>query len=301
MHLFTPVTAAALLLAAALLVAGCSAPSDGGGANRTTVVVGAMPFNEQYVLSEMLALLLEKEGYAVEVRSGLQNSVLYEGTKRGEIDAYVEYTSAALSLVSSRPTVDTFDPVAVYDAVSRGAGADGVVVVGRTGFRNDNQVAVPAAWAAARNVTRLSDLAPHAPGMVFGSDLVFADAADGLPLLEKTYGFGFRDVRRMDPALTYEAVRSGQVDAIVTYTTDARVDLFDLTVLEDDRGGLPPYEAILVVPKGRAADPRFTSAVQRLVGAIDTAEMRRMNAAFDTGKQDPEAIARAFLAARGML
>lgn len=291
-----------LLVAGATLGAGClQSQADGGTNTSERVVVGAMPFNEQYILSEMLALLLEREGFDVEVKSGLQNSVLYEGTKQGQIDAYVEYTSAALFLVPNGTKPDSFDTDAVYEAVRRGTEADGVTLVGRTGFRNDNQVAVPAAWAAERNVTRLSELAPYAAKMTFGSDLVFADAEDGLPLLESTYGYRFRDVRRMDPALTFEAIRTGQVDAIVTYTTDARIDLFNLTVLEDDQGGLPPYEAIILVPKARSADPRFAAAVGKLVGAIDSAEMRRMNAAFDSEKRDAREIAQEFLTSQGLL
>ncbi|KAF5063861.1 Osmoprotectant-binding protein OsmX [anaerobic digester metagenome] len=295
------ICAVIILLGVSLLVAGClQSAGDSGTHSSKSVVIGAMPFNEQYILSEMLAILLEQEGFDVEVRSGLQNSVLYEGVKGGQVDAYVEYTSAALFLVPNGTKPDSFNTDAVFEAVRRGTEADGVMLVGRTGFRNDNQVAVPSAWAAARNVTRLSDLAPYAAEMTFGSDLVFADAEDGLPLLEATYGYRFGDVRRMDPALTFEAIRTGQVDAIVTYTTDGRIDLFNLTVLEDDRGGLPPYEAMLLVTSSRANDPRFTMAVGKLVGAITSEDMRRMNAAFDSEKRDAQEIAREFLVSRSL-
>ncbi|WP_277342799.1 glycine betaine ABC transporter substrate-binding protein [Thermococcus sp. MV5] len=36
----------------------------------------------------------------------------------------------------------------------------------------------------------------------------------------------------------YEAIKNDQVDAISAYTTDARVDLFGLKILEDDKGAL---------------------------------------------------------------
>lgn len=205
---------------------------------------------------------MRKRTSGVEVQSGLQNSFLLEGTTQGQIDACVEYTSAVLFLVPNGTKPDSFDTNAVYEAVRQGTTADGVTLVGRFGFRNDNQVAIPSDGAAARNVTRLSDLAPYAAEMTFGSDLVFTDAKDGLPLLESTYGYRFEDTRRMDPALTFEAIRSGQVDAIVTYTSDARIDLYNLAVLEDDRGGLPPYEAIHLVPTDRMNDPRFASIVK---------------------------------------
>lgn len=294
---------AAVLIIGAVFLAGCTqqAPGTAGPAINQKVVIGAMPFNEQYILSEMLALLLEKEGYTVEVKSGLQNTILYEGVRSGDIDVYVEYTSAALYLIPQQPEMNSFDPAAVYEAVQNGTQKDGIILAGRTGFRNDNQIAVPAGWAAARNVTRLSDLAPYAGTIVFGSDLVFHEAKDGLPLLEKTYGFRFKDVKSMDPALMFESIRTGNVDAIVTYTTDTRIDLFNLTVLEDDRGGLPPYEAIYLVSKNRAGDTRFSGVIGKLAGRIDSAAMRKMNAAFDRDKKDAREIAREYLQEQNLI
>lgn len=45
-----------------LLAAGCICPALGDtGSQSKKVIIGAMPFNEQYILAEIFGLLLEKE------------------------------------------------------------------------------------------------------------------------------------------------------------------------------------------------------------------------------------------------
>jgi glycine betaine/choline ABC-type transport system substrate-binding protein len=59
------------------------------GAER--VVVGSKNFNEGYLLSEVVAQLLERAGYDVERRFGLGGTLIcYDALKHGEIDVYIE-------------------------------------------------------------------------------------------------------------------------------------------------------------------------------------------------------------------
>jgi osmoprotectant transport system substrate-binding protein len=85
------------------------------------------------------------------------------------------------------------------------------------------------------------------------------------------------------------------VDAIVAYSTDSRIELFNLTPLEDDLFALPPYHAIILVNNARAEDPEFVAALSPLIDAIDADAMRAMNIQFDVDKRDPQDIARGYL------
>jgi len=282
-----------------LIVAGCSQVNPSGS---KTVVIGVMPFNEQYIIGEMMALLLEKEGYSTKIQSGMNNAALYEAVKSGQVDMYVDYTSSVYYQLPDREPVDRWDPEEVYSIVEKGLARDGIYLAGQLGFRNDNMIVVPSGWAADRNVSTISDLAPYAKDMVFGSDLVFhAAVEDGLPNVEKVYNFSFGEVRPMDPALTFVALRSGNVDAIVAYTTDSRITLFDLTALEDDQYAMPPYHAILLVNGERAEDEKIRAALSPLIDGIDSATMRQLNSRFDIDKEDPETIAREYLVSRGLI
>lgn len=287
------------LIVLAFMVAGCTQVSQPGP---KSVVIGVMPFNEQYILGEIVALLLEKEGYPTEIRSGMNNAALYEAVKAGQIDIYVDYTSSVYYQIPDRPAVDRWDPAEVYAIVQDGLDRDGILLAGQLGFRNDNMIVVPSSWAAERNVRTISDLAPYAKDMVFGSDLVFhAAEEDGLPHVEKVYDFTFGEVRSMDPSLTFLALQSGSVDAIVAYTTDSRITLFNLTALDDDRYAMAPYHAILLVNGKRAEDRKIINSLSPLIDAIDSDTMRRLNSRFDVDKEDPKVIAREYLVSRGLI
>ena len=55
--------------------------------------VGSKNFNESYVLSEIVASLLESKGFEVERKFGLGGTlVCYEALLASEIDVYIEYT-----------------------------------------------------------------------------------------------------------------------------------------------------------------------------------------------------------------
>jgi osmoprotectant transport system substrate-binding protein len=138
--------------------------------------------------------------------------------------------------------------------------------------------------------------------MVLGSDLVFhLDELYGLPNLEKVYGYSFQDVVPMEPTLLYQAVDMGQVDIIPASSTDARIDLFNLTTLSDDKAALAPYDSILLVTSGRGTDPVFMSTLEPVMGLIDTETMRSLNRKFDVDKMDAGAIAEEFLISQGLL
>jgi osmoprotectant transport system permease protein len=111
------------------------------------------------------------------------------------------------------------------------------------------------------------------------------------------YGLDFAEKRVMDPSLLYAAVAGSQVDVITAYSSDGRISAFDLMTLEDDRGAIPPYDAVVLVSRRlveRRAD--VVAALGALEGTIDVARMRAMNAAVDRDGKSPAAVAEEFLA-----
>ena len=287
------------------ITAGCSetagnteiAENDDTG----TIVIGGKPFNEQYILAEMLGLLLEEKGYKTEIKSGMNDITLYEGIKKGQVDMYVEYTGTAYSQLLKLPPLETWEPDTVYNDVVTGLSEDGITVLCRLGFRDDYTIAVRKDWAKENNVTTIEDLVPYAGDMVFGSDLVFHEREDGLPRIEEVYGIAFKDVRSMSPTLVYEAIANNQVDAIPPYTTDSRVDLYNLQTLEDPRAALPPYETMIVMRDKIAENEKITATLLVLEDRIDTETMRSLNAEFDIDKRDARAIARNYLVSEGLI
>lgn len=266
------------------------------------VVIGAMPFNEQYILAEIYGQLLEKEGYGYEINSGLNNAMLYQGVKNGQIDLYVDYTSAIPTYFEGQPALKNLDPDTVTKNVKDMVTSDGVGWGGKIGFRNDYQMAVPRDLAEEKGLITLTDIAPYAKDMVLGSDLVFhLDEHYGLPNLEKVYGYTFKEVMPMEPTLLYEAMKNNQVAIIPASSTDSRIDLLNLTILTDDKAALAPYDSVLLITPAREKETAFMNAVMEMQGLLTTETMRSLNKAFDVDKKDAKIIATEFLKEKELL
>ena len=94
----------------------------------------------------------------------------------------------------------------------------------------------------------------------------------------------------------YRAVVEEEVDVISAFSTDGRIAAYDLVLLEDDRGVIPPYDAIVLVSaRLRSELPDVLAALRALEGGIDAARMRRMNQRVDAHGESPAEVAREFL------
>ena len=135
-------------------------------------------------------------------------------------------------------------------------------------------------------------LARHSGGLEIGGDYEFFARPEWEALVAR-YGYAFARQRSMDSSLMYGAAANGDVDVISAFSTDARIDAFDLVVLDDDAGVIPPYDALVLV-RGALRDeaPDLVAALERLDGAIPVARMRALNGAVDRDGRTPEAVGR---------
>ena len=278
---------------------GCIGSSDGD----ETIVIGSKLFNEQYIVAHMAALLLEEHGYNTEVREGLGGTLVnYEALKKGQIDMYLEYTGTVYNVIFKLPAPDTWDVSTIYAAVEEKLmEEDSISIAARPGFRDDYAIAVYEDWAVTYGVETLTELGLHGASFSIGTDPEFASRQDGLPQVEKVYGFTFGSVKQMQPTLMYEAIKNNEVDAISAYTTDARVDMYDLVLLEDDKAAFPPYDAILITRAELADNDELMESLAMLNDLIDTATMRALNYEYDVEKREPRDIAYDFLVDQGLL
>ncbi|MFZ6184350.1 ABC transporter permease/substrate-binding protein [Nannocystis pusilla] len=260
------------------------------------LVVGAKPFTEQYVLSRIVAGQLERAAATpTTTLESLGSTVVFDGLRSGEIDVYVDYVGTLRAVLLGR-TDALGSRAEALEAVREALARDGVTVAAALGFENTYVLALPRAQAEALGLARIGDLAGHAPGWMIGGDYELFHRPEW-QALTTTYGLRFAEQRSMDPSLLYEAARTGEVQVIAAYSTDGRLDAYDLTPLVDDRAALPPYDALVLAGPRLVADhPGALAALQALAGRIDAAAMRRMNAAVDRDGQSPAAVAAAFLA-----
>ena len=246
-----------------------------------TIVVGAKGFTEQYILADLLKRTLEAKGARVEIRDGLGTTVAFDALANGEIDVYADYTGTIWAALMKRN--DPAQRSAMYAQVSGWLWNErGVMALGKLGFENAYAFATSPETASEYGLETIDDLA--------GSDLTIASDPEFFGRSEWTrtrdaYGLQSLEPRSMDSAFMYDAVRNGEVGLITAYTTDGRIDAFDLVLLEDTLSVLPPYDAFLLVSPQAGGNTALLNALEPLQGAISTDLMRQANSKVDLERQ----------------
>lgn len=267
-----------------LLAAGC------GRSGR--IVVGSKNFTEQVILGEIVAGQLERRLHTeVDRKLNLGGTLLaHQALVSGQIDLYPEYTGTALTAVLKAPV--SRDAGAVRDAVRaeyrRRWNIDWMPSLG---FNNTFAMVVAGGYRT------LSEAAKRGQGWRLGVGYEFLTRPDGLPGLLATYRLRLAETpRSMDLGLLYKALQQNQADMVAGSATDGQITAMGLTVLQDDKGYFPPYEAALAV-RAAALETHsgMRAALDELSGKISTEAMRAMNYEVD-GKHRPAAeVARNFL------
>ncbi len=243
-------------------------------ANAATLQVGSKRFTESYILGEIVAQTARTDG-ATETthQRGLGNTaILLNALETGSIDLYPEYTGTIAREILK---LDSVPPIAELNAQLARRGLAAAVPLG---FNNTYALAIRGSDARAKAVARISDLKQH-PELRLGLSQEFLGRADGWPGLVRTYGFNVPPPKGIDHGLAYEAIANGQVDVIDIYSTDAKLDKYQLSVLADDAGFFPRYDAVLLYRADLPQRfPQAWAALAKLEGRIDDATMRHLNA-----------------------
>lgn len=274
---------------ALLLTATAPAAASLFAADKPTVVVGAKGFTEQFILARLLKRRLEAAGYRVNVREGLGSTIVFDALGDGGVDLYVDYSGTVWANHLGRD--DPAAPEVVVDTLGRWLETEkGATLLGTLGFDNAYAVAVRRSQAQERGWTTVADLSRDAPELVIGADYEFFQRPEW-SALQATYNLRFKSQRTFDPTFMYDAVRTGEADAISAFSSDGRIAAFELTTLTDPQHALPPYDAVLLLAPRAADDPRVVEALTPLLGAISIETMREANRRVDQDGDSPETAA----------
>ncbi|GAB1715579.1 MAG: Substrate-binding region of ABC-type glycine betaine transport system [Nitrobacter sp.] len=241
---------------------------------RPSYIVGAKTFTEQYVLAALIAQRLRAAGLPATTREGLGSNVIFEALVNGDIDVYVDYSGTLWANQFHNTGLAPREKLLAD--IKTMLARHNVTLLGELGFENAYALVMPKARADALNIHSIADLAAHAGTMSIAGDYEFF-ARPEWATLKKVYGLSFREQRQMQSNFMYAAVASGEVDVIAGYTSDGLIARYGLTVLDDSRHAIPPYDAIVLLAPRRAHDAKLRDALRPLLGNIDIDLMREAN------------------------
>ena len=255
------------------------------------LTVGSKRFTESYILGEIIRQTAEAtEEAKITHKQGLGNTgIVFSALKSGSIDVYPEYVGTLdKEILKNKAPAD-------IATLNRQLTPEGLGIAVPLGFSDTYALAMREEKAEKLGIRTLSDLTKH-PELKLALSPEFLGRADGWPGLRKAYGLPFATPRGIDHGLSYEAIAQGQVDITDIYTTDAKINRYQLRVLTDDRTFFPSYEAVLLYRLDIAKSlPKTWAALQKLEGKISEKQMIAMNAEAELEGKSFATIAARFL------
>jgi glycine betaine/choline ABC-type transport system substrate-binding protein/ABC-type proline/glycine betaine transport system permease subunit len=270
--------------------------------SKDTIVVASKNFNEQLILGEMVASLIEaKTDIKVEKRLNLGGTaVVFAAMESKDVDLYVEYTGTGLVNILKKPTMT--DQAKVYDVVKSDFKSKyDIDVLNPLGFNNTYVIAVKKDFAKKNSLENISDLAKISSKYNAGFTMEFANRPDGYLGLQKKYNLDFENVKGIDAGLRYTALQNGETQVLDAFSTDGLLKKFDLKLLKDDKEFFPPYYAVPVI-RGETMKkyPELKDVLKLLEGAVTDDDMRNMNYKVDLQEQ-PRKVAEDFLKSKNLI
>ncbi len=254
------------------------------------IIIGSKGFTEQYILSEFLASYLRDKGATVELTQGMGTTILFDALKNSSVDIYFEYTGTIWSAIMQRASFPARRPMHI-EIEHLLLNEHDVLSLGGLGFENAYGLAMRREHARELGIRSIADLAVHAPTLKFAGDLEFFSRAEWRNVKD-TYDLVAGSQDTMDSTFMYQALKDGEVDVISAYTTDGRVDAYNLIVLEDPLQGLPPYDTLILLSPDAQKIPGLIKALSPLVNSITQPAMRNANKQVDLDGLSPAAAAR---------
>ena len=280
-----------------VLLSGCESRKD-------TIHIATKPMSEQFILGEMLALLIEENSdLHVKITKGVGGgtSNIHPAMVKGDFDLYPEYTGTGWVGVLKKDSL--LPPGQLFSELQKEYSREyGLKWVAPYGFNNAYSLAVSNEMAKKYNLKTFSDLALYPDLFTFGAEYDFYEINDGYADLCAYYNLKFKKNLDMDIGLKYEAMKSGKIDVINIFTTDGQLSHANLTTLKDDKHFFPSYYCATIVREETLKEhPELERILEKMNGILTDQEMADMNYKVDVEHRTEREVAVEFLKKKGLL
>jgi osmoprotectant transport system substrate-binding protein len=279
-----------------------------GLAQAKHLTIGGKNFTEQYILAEMAKLLLEQAGFEVTLKTGVGSTVLRRSLERGQVDLYFEYTGTAYTVyLKGKDRAVMTDPEKVFAVVQAADAQRGLVWLPRMEVNSTYTLLMPRQRAGDLGISTISDLAGYVNGhpdsLIFGMNAEFWGRPDGFRNLMKAYRFRVPagNIKKMATGLTYTALKEGETDVSMGFSTDSRIFAWGFVELADDQKFFPVYNPAPVVRKEILKKYPEVAQILLPLTRLTTQDMQELNKSVDVDKKSVHQTARDWLTSQGLI
>jgi osmoprotectant transport system substrate-binding protein len=305
----TKMTLGAVVATVALAVSACgssdpTATTPSGDktskAPADSIVVGSANFQENVILADIYAEALKAKGVKVTTKLNIGSREAYlPGLEDGSIDLIPDYSGNLLLFLDKNATAISADDIAT---ALKAAVPSSLTVLDKAAAEDKDAIVVSKDTAAKYKLTSIADLAKVAGQLTFGGPPEMKTRSYGVPGFKKHYGVVFGTYKTLDAGgpLSENALKNGQVDAADIFTTDPLIKKNGWVALEDPKNNFIAQNVLPLINKAKAT-ATVTGALNAVSAVLTTQDLIDLRTKVEVDKQDPVAVAKEWLTAKGLM
>lgn len=275
-----------------------------------SITASSKEFTEQVILGKILVQTLKASGATVKDQTKLTGTpVVRKALESGSVDLYYEYTGTGwITTLKNTKPVPGSDPQ--FEAVKAADAKNNIVWFAKAPADNTYAIAGNIDAATKGNIATISDYAAlakrdsSAASLCTASEFITRD--DGLPGMEKTYGFKLprSAVKQLDFGLVHASVKKGNpCKFAVVFATDGQISANKEVVLKDDKAFFPSYNLAVNMRKSvyDAHQAQYEKLLTGISKLLTTEQMQKLNAAVDVEGKPVDRVVSDFLKEKKVL
>jgi osmoprotectant transport system substrate-binding protein len=278
------------------------------------VVVASKIDTEGALLGNVIALLLESQGLAVENKIQLgPTRIVRAAIVAGQIDIYPEYTGNGALFFNIDADPAWKDPTHGYEKIKAlDLEKNNLIWLAPAPANNTWSIAVRKDLAEEQSLKTLEDLARYvSEGGRFklAASAEFVESPAALPAFQSAYGFKLTQDQLLtlsggNTAATIRAAaeQTSGVNAAMAYGTDGALAALGLVVLADTKGAQIVYQPAPVI-RGAVLEkhPEIKRALEPVFTSLSLQMLQALNSKIAVEGQDAKSVAKEYLTANGFL
>lgn len=287
----------ATMVALGLITTACG--STGGPSSSSpkgTITIASFNFSESIILAHIYGDALKNKGYTVNYKDKLGNREIVEpALESGQIDLYAGYAATDLNFVDKRQGVSLeagTDASANVEKLNARLSSKGIKALDASPAVDQDAFAVTKAEADQNHLSKVSDLSSVASGWTLGGPPECPQRPFCQPGLEQTYGLHFKAFKALDAGgpLTFAALKSGDINVGLVFSSDGGIAANNFVVLQDDKH-LQAADNIVPLIRSAVNNAEVTSLLNSVDAKLNTKDLTALNKSADVDKQDPTDLA----------
>ncbi len=279
------------------------------GEDERILTVGGKNFAGNYILTELVSILLEKKGdFIVEQKTGLSSAAVRAALLKEDIDLYVENTGTAWTQYLGHKKKPAGPDVLFMEVKDEDSARNGIVWLEPFNVHDGFALVLRPDFAAENELETISDFSEFSsanPEQVsLGMDTGFLEDEEGFSAFSESYRMRIPEDRitALEIGRSFDALAGNKLNAAIVFAADGRNHAYDLVLLTDDKAFFMPQNPSLCLRRGILDQyPEISDILDNLRNVLDQKSMQEMNYRVTVLWQDPRDVAESFLRDRDIV